>query len=199
MSSSHPASELPAALRTRELPGGFWSKVWPLLVAGFISALLLRSCVLAPATPLPAGFSPEQATEDANSSALRALARLRPGSSSAAVLAAANLVVVNFPSGANLVPASAEPALAALARALLYLPEGVRVEIAGHTDSVGQALANVKLGRARALAVRDALVTHGFPADRIVVVSYGDTRPIADNRSEEGRYRNRRIEFSLAL
>lgn len=199
MSSSHPASELPAALRTRELPGGFWSKVWPLIVAGFISALLLRACVLAPATPLPAGFSPEQATEDANSGAMRALARLRPGSSTAAVLAAANLVVVNFASGSDVVPVSAEPALAALAQALLYLPETMRVEIAGHTDSVGQPLANIKLGRARAWAVRDALASYGFPADRIVVVSYGDARPIADNRSEEGRYRNRRIEFSLAL
>jgi outer membrane protein OmpA-like peptidoglycan-associated protein len=45
--------------------------------------------------------------------------------------------------------------------------------------------------------VRAFLVERGFPAQRLSVVSYGETRPVADNRTDEGRFRNRRIEFAL--
>lgn len=199
MDSPRLAPPASATIADRPLPGGAWVSAWALLVAGLIAALLIRSCAVAPAAPPPAGFDPDVTARTVNDRAMLMLENLDSRSSPAMVLAAANLVVLNFASGSATIPASAELPLARVAEVMWFLPEGVRLEIAGHTDSVGAPVANAKLGRARANAVRDFLIQHGFPAERIAVLSYGDTRPIADNRSEEGRFRNRRIEFSLAL
>jgi OOP family OmpA-OmpF porin len=70
-----------------------------------------------------------------------------------------------------------------------------RFMIAGHTDSRGAAAANMVLSEARAQAVIQYLVDEGLPRDRFVVRGFGETRPLADNRTAEGRQRNRRIEF----
>ena len=83
-------------------------------------------------------------------------------------------------------------ARAALDRTLVCLKEG-RYEIDGHTDSVGNSAANQRLSEARANAVVDYLRSKGFDAKRLVAVGFGDTRPIADNATAEGRARNRRI------
>lgn len=198
MQAHSPANESTAGVANRELPGGFWSSAWPLLVAALISALLLRACVIAPPAT-PPRFDPVATAEDANAHAVAALSKLKPGASSASVLAAANLVRLNFAPNSAELPAAAHPVLAQLVPWLASLPAGTRVQIAGHTDDVGSPPANERLGRARATAVRDFLASQGLPAERMVVVSFGDTRPIADNRSEEGRWRNRRIDFSLAL
>ncbi len=199
MDSPRLALPASATIANRPLPGGAWVSAWALLVAGLISALLIRSCAVAPTAPPPTGFDPDVTARTVNDRAMLMLENLDSRSSPAMVLAAANLVVLNFASGSAMIPASAELPLARVAEVMWFLPDGVRLEIAGHTDSVGTPVANAKLGRARANAVRDFLIQHGFPAERIAVLSYGDTRPIADNRSEEGRFRNRRIEFSLAL
>ncbi|MEF9996193.1 MAG: OmpA family protein [Burkholderiaceae bacterium] len=193
------AHDTPPPIATRTMPGGVWASAWPLLVAAFIAALLVRSCVIAPVTALPVGFDADISARTANERALLMLERIGPHSSPAMVLAAVNTVVVNFASGSATVPAAADVPLARAADALAVLPAGLRLEIAGHTDATGSPIGNAKLGRARAAAVRELLVKNGFPPERVVVLSYGDTRPIADNRSEEGRFRNRRIEFSLAL
>jgi outer membrane protein OmpA-like peptidoglycan-associated protein len=71
------------------------------------------------------------------------------------------------------------------------------ITIAGHTDSDGTETYNLNLGRRRGEAVRDLLVKFGAPADRLTVVSYGETRPIAENETEEGRAKNRRVEFHV--
>ena len=71
----------------------------------------------------------------------------------------------------------------------------VPVEIAGHADSQGSADRNLELSRRRAQAVLDYFVSRGEDPERFVAVGYGDTRPIADNSTEEGRQKNRRIEF----
>ena len=71
----------------------------------------------------------------------------------------------------------------------------VPVEIAGHADSQGSADRNLELSRRRAQAVLDYFVSQGEDPERFVAVGYGDTRPIADNSTEEGRQKNRRIEF----
>lgn len=195
----HPSPTEPASgVALRELPGGAWASAFPLLVAALISALLLRACVTAPPAP-PPRFDAAAATQADNEHAVAAMLRLKPKASSASVLAAANLVRVNFAAGSAAIPPAAQAPLARLAELLASLPAGTRIEIAGHTDASGTPQANEKLGRARAAAVRDALATHGLPENRMVIVSFGDTRPVADNRTEEGRWRNRRIEFSLAL
>ncbi|MGB5167803.1 MAG: OmpA family protein [Acidimicrobiia bacterium] len=71
----------------------------------------------------------------------------------------------------------------------------VPVEIAGHADAQGSPERNLELSRRRAQAVLDYFVSRGEDPERFVAVGYGDTRPIADNSTEEGRQKNRRIEF----
>jgi OOP family OmpA-OmpF porin len=69
------------------------------------------------------------------------------------------------------------------------------VEIQGHTDNVGKPEANQKLSEDRANAVKNALVERGIAADRMSAVGFGDTKPVADNKTEEGRAQNRRVEL----
>lgn len=72
-----------------------------------------------------------------------------------------------------------------------------RIEIAGHTDSVGEEDENQRLSEARARAIVDYLVAAGVARDRLTATGYGETRPIASNDTEEGRALNRRIEFNV--
>ncbi len=71
------------------------------------------------------------------------------------------------------------------------------VTIAGHTDSVGNPSYNMKLSRDRAYAVANYLSARGVASNRINVVAYGQTRPIADNNSDYGRQQNRRVELTV--
>lgn len=73
----------------------------------------------------------------------------------------------------------------------------LRLIIRGHTDNTGNPNDNLELSVNRANAVKDYLVQQGVPADRIVALGYGDTKPIAPNDTEEGRTKNRRIELLL--
>lgn len=95
---------------------------------------------------------------------------------------------------AELLPA-AGPVLDALARAASTCTLPFRIE--GHTDAQGQAEANEALSQARAEAVRQALVQRGLDAARIGTDGFGEARPVADNGTEAGRSRNRRIEFKV--
>ena len=74
---------------------------------------------------------------------------------------------------------------------------GVRVWVTGHTDAVGDREYNIQLSRDRAQAVVDYLVSVGVDADRLTPVGYGFSQPVADNSTEEGRARNRRIEIRV--
>lgn len=71
------------------------------------------------------------------------------------------------------------------------------ITIAGHTDSVGNPSYNMNLSRDRANAVRNYLVSRGVASNRINVVAYGQTRPIADNSTDSGRQQNRRVELTV--
>ena len=71
----------------------------------------------------------------------------------------------------------------------------LRLEIGGHTDNVGTPDANQKLSEARAKSVVAALVAQGVSADRVSAKGYGQSSPVADNRTEEGRAKNRRVEL----
>ncbi|MBK1721239.1 OmpA family protein [Thiocystis violacea] len=92
---------------------------------------------------------------------------------------------------------SGEPAaLGEVARVLQQRPN-LRVVLRGHTDSSGDAEANLALSERRALAVRDALVGLGVGEVRIRAQGVGEASPIAANTSAEGRGRNRRVEVFL--
>lgn len=71
------------------------------------------------------------------------------------------------------------------------------IEIAGHTDNVGEPDANLKLSQARSEAVKTYLVNKGIEESRIKPVGYGEGHPIADNNTENGRSLNRRTEVRI--
>jgi outer membrane protein OmpA-like peptidoglycan-associated protein len=71
----------------------------------------------------------------------------------------------------------------------------VKIEVAGHTDSVDTDEHNMKLSQQRAETVRDYLISKGIAGDRLTAKGYGESKPIADNETEEGRFKNRRVEL----
>jgi outer membrane protein OmpA-like peptidoglycan-associated protein len=72
----------------------------------------------------------------------------------------------------------------------------VNIEVAGHTDSMGSDAYNMKLSQQRAEAVRNFLISRGVAADRLTAKGYGESQPVADNATEEGRFKNRRVELA---
>ena len=74
---------------------------------------------------------------------------------------------------------------------------GVRLEISGHTDSDGLESDNQILSERRAEAVRAFMIAAGVAANRLVAVGYGESRPLAENDTDEGKAANRRIEFQV--
>jgi len=87
----------------------------------------------------------------------------------------------------------AETALDEFAAELKTENKGVYIEIQGHTDAVGSTDYNRKLGQERADAALLYLARHGIPLHRMNSISYGETAPVADNDSPEGRAENRRV------
>ncbi|WP_229317487.1 OmpA family protein [Larkinella sp. C7] len=73
----------------------------------------------------------------------------------------------------------------------------LQIEISGHTDNVGDPRLNLALSENRAKVITTYLVRNGVADGRIATKGYGGTRPIADNTTEEGRAKNRRVEFSV--
>lgn len=73
----------------------------------------------------------------------------------------------------------------------------IRVEVAGHTDSVGSDAYNQKLSEGRAKSVVDYFVSQGVSVDRLKAVGYGKTKPVASNKTDEGRAQNRRVELHI--
>lgn len=95
-------------------------------------------------------------------------------------------------STASLLPTS-RPVLNSLARTLRAQP-ALRLEIAGHTDNVGEPALNLHLSEKRAQVVRRYLVQQGIDSARLLARGYGGTRPVADNHDPQQRKRNRRVE-----
>ena len=79
--------------------------------------------------------------------------------------------------------------------ALMQQQPALKISIEGHTDNVGTPAANKTLSENRARAVMQAVVAQGIAADRLRSAGHGQERPIADNRSEDGRANNRRVEL----
>tara|TARA_R110001632_G_scaffold102272_4_gene210391 strand:- start:25872 stop:27089 length:1218 start_codon:yes stop_codon:yes gene_type:complete len=116
---------------------------------------------------------------------------------------AAKLTAVNvskkikFESGNYNFTQDTYPHLIDLAKILISEPLDVRFEIIGHTDSVGDYKLNRTLSFRRASAVRNYLVDSGISKDRISVAGLGESEPIDNNLTEEGRNNNRRVEIKI--
>jgi OOP family OmpA-OmpF porin len=84
-----------------------------------------------------------------------------------------------------------------LAKTIKENPQVQKVSIEGHASNEGQAQHNLTLSKARAEAVRAYLVSKGVSADRLSSTGFGAAKPIASNDNEEGREKNRRVEFHI--
>jgi len=105
---------------------------------------------------------------------------------------------INFDTGRSTILPESEPVLDEVGNILARWPE-LKIEIGGHTDSRGSAAKNAQLSKARAAAVMDYL-TSKFPEldpSQFSAVGYGASRPIANNTTELGRSKNRRVEFKV--
>jgi len=103
---------------------------------------------------------------------------------------------IRFESGSAAINSESTALLDRLVEIALRCP-AARIEIEGHTDSDGDAAANLALSQSRAEAVAAFLVKAGIPQARIHASGYGQTRPIAPNDTAQGKASNRRIEFHL--
>lgn len=122
-----------------------------------------------------------------------------PGPRCASELSAAiQTQPIDFDTGSAVISKESAPMMDELAR-IFTRCIGERIEISGHTDSQGSEELNQRISQARADAVLAGLVQRGISADRLAAQGYGETEPIADNATEAGRARNRRIEFRLAV
>jgi outer membrane protein OmpA-like peptidoglycan-associated protein len=101
---------------------------------------------------------------------------------------------VNFEFDSAELTAESKDILDSVVGSLQHFAE-VRVEVAGHTDSRGAEGYNLTLSQRRADSVRDYLVSKNVASDRLVARGYGETDPIADNGTDEGRAANRRVEL----
>jgi OOP family OmpA-OmpF porin len=104
--------------------------------------------------------------------------------------------IVEFEPGSAVLRPAAMPILDEMASAMGKL-RGRHFEIIGHTDALGSRAGNVSLSLARAQAVKAYLIGKGMAADSMATSGLGPDRPVASNATEEGRARNRRIEFRV--
>jgi OmpA-OmpF porin, OOP family len=123
---------------------------------------------------------------------------LRVTAASQAVLdqALANRVV-EFEHGSALLTESGKVILSEMTEALKKL-DAKKFEVIGHTDNVGSPTRNIALSRSRADSVKTYLVTKGIPPELIGTSGMGSDQPVVSNTTEEGRKRNRRIEFRVS-
>jgi outer membrane protein OmpA-like peptidoglycan-associated protein len=101
---------------------------------------------------------------------------------------------VHFATNQSAVPAEAEPALLDVARKLNENPTW-KLRVEGYTDNVGSKASNQTLSQQRATAVMNWLIDHGVDRRRLTARGYGDSRPLGDNSSDDGRAKNRRVEL----
>jgi OmpA-OmpF porin, OOP family len=101
---------------------------------------------------------------------------------------------INFDTGKATIKPDSDKSVDDAAAVLKAAPT-LKIEVGGHTDNAGTPASNEKLSADRAQAVMAALVKRGVAASRLTAKGYGQNSPIADNRSEDGRAKNRRVEL----
>ena len=105
---------------------------------------------------------------------------------------------IYFKSGSAELDSASDPLLNSVADIANRCPT-VKIEVGGHTDTTGSPSANQALSVARAQAVVAYLAQHGVAKDRVTATGYGGAKPVGPNATEEGRAKNRRIEFQVVM
>lgn len=103
-------------------------------------------------------------------------------------------VRINFDTGKATIKPDSFATLDKIAKMMKEAP-ALKVRVEGHTDDTGQAGANLRLSLERATSVSEALIQRGVAPQRLAVAGFGQAQPLADNSSEQGRARNRRVEL----
>jgi len=101
---------------------------------------------------------------------------------------------IHFDTGKSTILPESEPIIEQIVQ-LLKGNADLKLSVEGHTDNVGDAKSNLKLSDDRAKSVVAALTKAGIQASRLSAAGFGQDRPVADNRREEGRAKNRRVEL----
>lgn len=101
---------------------------------------------------------------------------------------------INFETGKSAIRSDSQSIIDELYKMLNGNP-GLKITVEGHTDNVGNAASNKTLSEKRAESVKAALVGKGVSADRIKTAGYGQERPVADNGTDDGKAKNRRVEI----
>ncbi len=104
---------------------------------------------------------------------------------------------VNFKTGSYVLSPEDQDKLTALAGRLKSDDKNVKLEILGHTDSVGSPRSNYRLATMRAQAVFDFLGNQGVPLNNMEMLAQGENKPVADNKTGDGRAQNRRVDVSI--
>ncbi len=104
---------------------------------------------------------------------------------------------VEFDTGKATIKSVSFPLLDKVANVLKKHTEFLLVEVQGHTDNRGTRQMNIGLSQRRAKSVRQALISRGIAADRLSSKGYGPDKPVADNKTDEGRQQNRRVQFKI--
>jgi len=105
-----------------------------------------------------------------------------------------NVNTLAFEQGSASLRPDSQPALDALAELLLSYPDQ-RIRVSGHTDNTGRPAVNLRISRERADAVVAYLISRGAATSQVIARGFGATSPIADNSTDVGRAKNRRIEI----
>lgn len=168
--------------------------------AATLEALTAKVKALVPHTEVVAAapVTAEQSVSNSLSATQTALTAIDPNNVDVnALVKALNLQIINFASGSSEIPAD-NKAILDQAVTLLNKVSGVKLNVGGHTDSTGNAASNKALSQRRAQAVVDYLTSKGVDASKLVAQGHGSDQPVAENTTDEGRFKNRRIEFSVA-
>jgi succinyl-CoA synthetase beta subunit len=199
------AAAAPAVNRALEpsAPIAGWMKWLALVVSAILAALLLRTCTqskeapkaveppkpaaAAPAAPTPTPAPVVAAAKPAVAAVMSAAEAFKSGAKSFKL-------DVEFDTGSAKIRGEAVKDLNELAE--LIKDGKTKGEIAGHTDNVGDAAANLKLSQARAESVVAYLIAKGVPKEALSAKGYGDTKPVVANDTDENKQRNRRVEFA---
>lgn len=121
----------------------------------------------------------------------------KPNFSADDLVRALNIFIINFDSGKSDIPPERMAFLKRAAEFIQKLPAGTTLQIGGHTDNVGTVEDNQALSENRARAVKDALVRFGVKGEALQTKGHGETVQKVDNSSEQNRFYNRRIEYSV--